>query len=91
MSKNGKLIDIYYDLYVFLDDDNLFVDAMKHFTKTDKFKSAIAVQLENLRLTKLEKELNILYDTPIKELKRFAKLWRLEKRSLFDFEKEQDW
>ena len=78
---SSSLINIYYDLYDILDDDDLFVDAIKHFTKTNKFKSAINVQLSNLRLTKIEKELNMLYDTPIKDLKKFAMNYKLKQKA----------
>lgn len=76
-SKNNELVNIYYDLYNVLDDDNLFIDAIKHFTKTPKFKSAILVQLENLRMLKLEDELNTLYDLPLNTLKDYAMRWKL--------------
>ena len=77
ISKNNELVNIYYDLYNVLDDDQLFIDAIKHFTKTPKFKSAILVQLENLRMLKLEDELNILYDLPLNTLKDYAMRWKL--------------
>ena len=77
ISKNNELVNIYYDLYNVLDDDNLFIDAIKHFTKTPKFKSAILVQLENLRMLKLEDELNMLYDLPLNTLKDYAMRWKL--------------
>ena len=77
ISKNNELVNIYYDLYNVLDDDNLFIDAIKHFTKTPKFKSAILVQLENLRMLKLEEELNMLYDLPLNTLKDYAMRWKL--------------
>lgn len=91
---SSNLINIYYDLYDILDDDELFINAIKHFTKTNKFKSALNVQLSNLRLTKIEKELNQLYDTPIKDLKKFAMNYKLKQKakevkkyqsSIFDF------
>ena len=90
----SNLISVYYDLYDILDDDDLFVDAIKHFTKTNKFKSALNVQLSNLRLAKIEKELNILYDTPKIHLKKFAMNYKLKQKakevkkyqsSIFDF------
>ena len=77
ISKNNELVNIYYDLYNVLDDDQLFIDAIKHFTKTPKFKSAILVQLENLRMLKLEEELNMLYDLPLNTLKDYAMRWKL--------------
>lgn len=77
ISKNNELVNIYYDLYNVLDDDQLFIDAIKHFTKTPKFKSAILVQLENLRMLKLEEELNTLYDLPLNMLKDYAMRWKL--------------
>lgn len=77
ISKNNELVNIYYDLYNVLDDDNLFIDAIKYFTKTPKFKSAILVQLENLRMLKLEDELNTLYDLPLNTLKDYAMRWKL--------------
>lgn len=94
ISKNNELVNIYYDLYNVLDDDNLFIDAIKHFTKTPKFKSAILVQLENLRMLKLEDELNQLYDLPLNTLKDYAMRWKLRNKakmvkkyqsSIFDF------
>lgn len=94
ISKNSELVNIYYDLYNVLDDDNLFIDAIKHFTKTPKFKSAILVQLENLRMLKLEDELNMLYDLPLNTLKDYAMRWKLiykarevkkYQSSIFDF------
>lgn len=77
ISKNNELVNIYYDLYNVLDNDQLFIDAIKHFTKTPKFKSAILVQLENLRMLKLEDELNTLYDLPLNTLKDYAMRWKL--------------
>lgn len=94
ISKNNELVNIYYDLYNVLDDDQLFIDAIKHFTNTPKFKSAILVQLENLRMLKLEEELNILYDLPLNTLKDYAMRWKLMNKakevkkyqsSIFDF------
>ena len=94
ISKNNELVNIYYDLYNVLDDDQLFIDAIKHFTKTPKFKSAILVQLENLRMLKLEEELNTLYDLPLNTLKDYAMRWKLiykakevkkYQSSIFDF------
>lgn len=81
ISKNNELVNIYYDLYNVLDDDNLFIDAIKHFTKTPKFKSAILVQLENLRMLKLEDELNQLYDLPLNTLKDYAMRWKLRNKA----------
>lgn len=81
ISKNNELVNIYYDLYDVLDDDNLFIDAIKHFTKTPKFKSAILVQLENLRMLKLEEELNMLYDLPLNTLKDYAMRWKLRNKA----------
>ena len=81
ISKNNELVNIYYDLYNVLDDDNLFIDAIKHFTKTPKFKSAILVQLENLRMLKLEDELNTLYDLPLNTLKDYAIKWKLRNKA----------
>lgn len=77
ISKNNELVNIYYDLYNVLDDDQLFIDAINHFTKTPKFKSAILVQLENLRMLKLEDKLNTLYDLPLNTLKDYAMRWKL--------------
>lgn len=77
ISKNNELVNIYYDLYNVLDNDQLFIDAIKHFTKTPKFKSAILVQLENLRMLKIEEELNMLYDLPLNTLKDYAMRWKL--------------
>ena len=94
ISKNNQLVNIYYDLFEYLDDMDLFVDAIKHFTKTPKFKSAILVQLENLRMLKLEDELNMLYDLPLNKLKDYAIEWKLRNKakmvkkyqsSIFDF------
>lgn len=94
ISKNNELVNIYYDLYNVLDDMELFIDAIKHFTKTPKFKSAILVQLENLRMLKLEDELNMLYDLPLNTLKDYAMRWKLRNKakevkkyqsSIFDF------
>ena len=93
-SKNNELVNIYYDLFEYLDDMELFIDAIKHFTKTPKFKSAILVQLENLRMLKLEEELNMLYDLPLNTLKDYAMMWKLMNKakevkkyqsSIFDF------
>lgn len=81
ISKNNELVNIYYDLYNVLDDDNLFIDAIKHFTKTPRFKSAILVQLENLRMLKLEEELNMLYDLPLNTLKDYAMRWKLRNKA----------
>lgn len=81
ITKNNQLVNIYYDLYNVLDDDNLFIDAIKHFTKTPKFKSAILVQLENLRMLKLEDELNQLYDLPLNTLKDYAIKWKLRNKA----------
>ena len=93
--KNSELINLYYSLYDVLNDDKLFIDAIKHFTKTTKFKSALAVQLENLRLLKIEEELTMLaYDVSVGELEAFAKRWKLMHKAkkmrsyqsnLFDF------
>lgn len=77
ISKNNELVNIYYDLFEYFDDMELFIDAIKHFTKTPKFKSAILVQLENLRMLKLEEELNMLYDLPLNTLKDYAMRWKL--------------
>lgn len=77
ISKNNQLVNIYYDLFEYLDDMELFIDAIKHFTNTPKFKSAILVQLENLRMLKLEDELNMLYDLPLNTLKDYAMRWKL--------------
>lgn len=94
ITKNNELVNIYYDLYSVLDNDQLFIDAIKHFTKTPKFKSAILVQLENLRMLKLEDELNQLYDLPLNTLKDYAMRWKLRNKakmvkkyqsSMFDF------
>ena len=81
ISKNNQLVNIYYDLFEYLDDMDLFVDAIKHFTKTPKFKSAILVQLENLRMLKLEDELNQLYDLPLNTLKDYAMKWKLRNKA----------
>lgn len=94
ISKNNELVNIYYDLFEYLDSMELFIDAIKHFTKTPKFKSAILVQLENLRMLKLEDELNMLYDLPLNTLKDYAMRWKLRNKakmvkkyqsSIFDF------
>ena len=94
ISKNNQLVNIYYDLFEYLDSIDLFIDAIKHFTKTPKFKSAILVQLENLRMLKLEAELNTLYDLPLNTLKDYAMRWKLIHKakevkkyqsSIFDF------
>ena len=77
ITKNNQLVNIYYDLFEYLDSIDLFIDAIKHFTKTPKFKSAILVQLENLRMLKLEEELNMLYDLPLNTLKDYAMRWKL--------------
>ena len=53
ISKNNELVNIYYDLFEYLDSIELFIDAIKHFTKTPKFKSAILVQLEDRKSTRL--------------------------------------
>ena len=81
ISKNNQLVNIYYDLFEHLDSMDLFVDAIKHFTKTPKFKSAILVQLENLRMLKLEDELNQLYDLPLNTLKDYAMKWKLRNKA----------
>ena len=81
ISKNNQLVNIYYDLFEYLDSIDLFVDAIKHFTKTPKFKSAILVQLENLRMLKLEEELNMLYDLPLNTLKDYAMRWKLRNKA----------
>ena len=81
ISKNNQLVNIYYDLFEYLDSMELFIDAIKYFTKTPKFKSAILVQLENLRMLKIEDELNQLYDLPLNTLKDYAMRWKLRNKA----------
>lgn len=66
-----NLTTIYYDLFEILDDVELFAEAINHFCIKKYSKRKVMNLLEDLKLHKLEKELNELYDQPINNLKSF--------------------
>lgn len=53
----SKLIDIYYDLFDYLDEIDMFADALKKICSCKLRKSAIILNLEELRLHHVEAEL----------------------------------
>jgi len=67
----SKLIDIYYDLFDYLDEVDMFAEAIKTLCKCNLRKSVIRVSLEELRLHHIENELITINTLSKEELNTF--------------------
>lgn len=78
----NDLIQIYYDLYEILDDNIIIAKHIKKVSKKKYSVRKIIYLLENLRLDKIDNELNILYDMKMEDLKKFKRVYMLKNEML---------
>lgn len=67
----SQLIDIYYDLFDYLDEIDMFAEALKKLCECKLRKSLIVINLANLRLHNIEDELIKLNTFSKEELTAF--------------------